>query len=57
VGLPADLIAVVGNPLDDIDALRQVPFVMRDGMVFKQDGVILVGEFLHGGPVNARGGR
>jgi imidazolonepropionase-like amidohydrolase len=57
VGLPADLIAVVGNPLDDIDALRQVLFVMRDGMVFKQDGVILVGEFLHGGPVNARGGR
>ncbi|MEO5825303.1 MAG: amidohydrolase family protein [Gemmatimonadales bacterium] len=57
VGFPADLIAVVGNPLENIDALRQVPFVMKDGMVYKQDGVILVGEFLHGGPVNPRGGR
>jgi imidazolonepropionase-like amidohydrolase len=57
VGFPADLIAVVGNPLENIGALRQVPFVMKDGMVYKQDGVILVGEFLHGGPVNPRGGR
>ena len=58
VGMPADFIAVPGNPLDSIDALRDVQFVMKDGTVFKKDGVILVGEFLHGGPQNrGRGGR
>jgi len=43
---------VPGNPLDDIDALRDVQFVMKDGMVFKQDGVMTPGQFFHGGPVN-----
>ena len=38
VGLPADIIAVDGNPLEDIDALRKVSFVMKDGLVFKKDG-------------------
>ena len=57
VGMPADLIAMPGNPLDDIDALRGVQFVMKNGLVFKKDGVILVGEFLHGGPQGrGRGG-
>jgi len=52
-GLVADLIAVRANPLDDIDTLRDVVFVMKDGMVFKRDGVMTPAAFFHGGP--ARG--
>jgi imidazolonepropionase-like amidohydrolase len=51
-GLIADLIAVAGNPLESLDALRDVQFVMKDGMVFKRDGVMTPEQFLHGGPVN-----
>src|SRR6187549_3771970 len=51
-GLFADLIAVPGNPLDDVDALKQVRFVMKDGLVFKRDGVMTPGAFFNGGPVN-----
>ena len=36
-GLAADLIALPGNPLDDILALRGVSFVMKDGVVFRHD--------------------
>ncbi|HWZ45147.1 MAG TPA: amidohydrolase family protein [Candidatus Saccharimonadales bacterium] len=52
VGLPADMIAVKGNPLEDIETLRNVAFVMKDGLVFKRDGVMTPEKFLHGGPVN-----
>jgi imidazolonepropionase-like amidohydrolase len=51
-GFPADLIAVKGNPLEDIDALRSVAFVMKDGMVFKRDGVMVAEKFFRSGPVN-----
>jgi imidazolonepropionase-like amidohydrolase len=48
----ADFIAVPGNPLDDIDALRTVAFVMKNGAVFKKDGLITIDGLLNPGPVN-----
>src|ERR1700722_9437483 len=37
-GKLADLIAVPGNPLEDISLMRRVSFVMKDGIVYKRDG-------------------
>jgi imidazolonepropionase-like amidohydrolase len=37
-GKLADLIAVPGNPLDDIGLMKRVSFVMKDGVVYKRDG-------------------
>jgi imidazolonepropionase-like amidohydrolase len=34
-GAAADIIAVPGNPLDDIRVLRGVAFVMKAGVVYK----------------------
>ena len=52
VGLAADLIALTGNPLQNIDAVRDVTFVMKDGGVFKANGLMTPAAFFHGGPVN-----
>jgi imidazolonepropionase-like amidohydrolase len=37
-GYLADVIAVSGNPLEDISVLKHVDFVMKDGVVFKKLG-------------------
>ena len=34
----ADLVAVPGNPVDDISLMRKVSFVMKEGVVYKRDG-------------------
>jgi imidazolonepropionase-like amidohydrolase len=34
-GLAADIIAMPENPLENIQAVRKVSFVMKDGNVFK----------------------
>ncbi|HKE48386.1 MAG TPA: amidohydrolase family protein [Rhodanobacteraceae bacterium] len=37
-GKLADVVAVNGNPLDDIKLMQNVAFVMKDGVVYKEDG-------------------
>jgi imidazolonepropionase-like amidohydrolase len=36
-GLAADIVAVPGNPLDDIKVTQTVIFVMKDGQIFRND--------------------
>lgn len=37
----ADVVAVTGNPLDNIGLLKQMNFVMKEGVVYKRDGKAL----------------
>ena len=37
-GKYADLVAVPGNPLDDISVMSKVTFVMKAGLIYKRDG-------------------
>ncbi|HEV2273433.1 MAG TPA: amidohydrolase family protein [Acidobacteriaceae bacterium] len=37
-GKDADVVAFPGNPLSDIGVMSKVGFVMKDGVVYKQDG-------------------
>jgi len=37
-GMSADLIATPENPLDNIETLKQVSFVMRNGRIYKEGG-------------------
>ena len=41
VGKLADLVAVKGDPLQDIAVLQRVDFVMKGGAVFKRDGQVV----------------
>jgi imidazolonepropionase-like amidohydrolase len=38
-GKIADVVAVPGNPIDDISLMKRVSFVMKDGVVYKQNAV------------------
>lgn len=40
-GKRADIIAVRGNPLEDVELLKNVGFVMKDGVIYKRDGAPL----------------
>jgi imidazolonepropionase-like amidohydrolase len=35
-GYQADVVAVAGNPLDDIAALQKVAFVMKTGVIYRK---------------------
>ena len=37
VGMPADLIAVEGDPLTDVALLQHVDFVMKGGVVYRDE--------------------
>ena len=45
-GMDADIIALAGNPLEDISAVRKVAFVMKGGVVYKNDAASMIPKFL-----------
>jgi imidazolonepropionase-like amidohydrolase len=52
VGYFADIIGIDGDPLTNIDAVRNVQFVMKNGDIVKRNGVLTIDKLLHPGPVN-----
>src|SRR5581483_8566548 len=44
-GLQADIIALSGNPVDDITAVRRVVFVMKGGVVYKNVAATSIPEY------------
>jgi imidazolonepropionase-like amidohydrolase len=40
-GMRADVIATPGNPLEDIDSMMDIGFVMKDGLVYKDEGSVV----------------
>ena len=38
-GLLADIVAVPGNPVDDIKVTQHVMFVMKEGVIYRNDRV------------------
>jgi imidazolonepropionase-like amidohydrolase len=38
-GKIADVVAVPGNPIDDISLMKRVSFVMKEGIVYKLNSV------------------
>jgi imidazolonepropionase-like amidohydrolase len=50
-GFFADLVGINSDPLANIDAVRDVQFVMKNGEVFKRNGVVTIDKLLHAGPV------
>ena len=36
-GYFADLVAVQGNPIEDIKVVKQVKLVMKDGIIYRQE--------------------
>lgn len=43
-GYHADIVGVRGDPLEQIEILERVDFVMKDGVVYKRDGRATIGE-------------